>query len=318
MKSKFYFKIIALLLMFTFVFVFFACDEKDNDNEQDNSGDEKYYNISFACNPDVNVGLKKDNTYDPNATAESFVYGDVSYACVAGGIGGGTWSNGTVGLGQMIPHNFISGKQIKAVGVTTATNLEDVSFVNTGCWNTKDGKMAIKANGNGAELDPSTVEHAVANQNYVYLFLGVQPTKELAANKLIVLVDSSSTNVGLLAAFHVAYRINGSEWIDIDVFGNYHYLTRSNDVVINLNESQLGSYIDFFGVETPPTTEAQAAVIDLSDIAANTSDLAQIELVVYIAGPDSDCVTAGLNATGDINIFFHTVVADNQIILIPF
>ena len=314
MRSKIFLKLVAMILLLALSVVFFACDEKDNQQEDGPSIDNDVsssHTLSFAGNSYLKIGLKKNNTYEADATAESFVNGDITYSGAEGDIVGGTWSSGNDGLGVVSPQSFLVDQVLKAVGVTTATNLEDVTSQNIGLWNIEGGKMAVMAGGNNnGAIDTATVEKAVANVNYMHALFGIQPDRNLVINELIVLVDGSlseSAVLGILTAFHVAYRINGSEWIDIDVFGDKHFCDFSSSVEINLNKTQINAYMQSFDVQASPSTNARAVVIDLSDVANDQGDLAQIELVVYIAGADSDCVNAALGPVGVVNIFFNTI-----------
>ncbi|MCQ2603285.1 MAG: hypothetical protein MJ193_05085, partial [Clostridia bacterium] len=144
--------------------------------------------------------------------------------------------------------------------------------------------------------------------DYVYLFLGASPTKTLASNELIILVDgtaSTGTIVGMLSAVHVAYRLSSNAaWTEIDIFGEtQHYNTLLNNVTANLDDKEKATYQATYG-SAAPATKAYAAKIPGLKTAQGEID--QIELIIYLAGSDSDCRNEAKGAGGTINIFFHT------------
>ena len=301
------------------------------------------FNVSVVANNAVNIGVKANNIYSATATPNDFMNGQVNYTPgTAGTFGGGEWKDGTPGLGATITHNIVWGSQKKAVGVTsgaaTAATYENTGFMTTGTSLTTGNVVAANgiADGTGALVTP---EAAVANYNpnntkdeqnkyasdYVYLFLGVQPTKELSTNQLVILLAADADAgqiVGILAAVHVAYRVNGGDWIESEFFtGNDNaqtpapitYATELSKVNCNLTTEQANAYAKSYtkgsNTATAPTTGAKAVVIDLGKdygIDAQT-DLAQVEIVIYIAGKDTDCRNEALGVSGEISMFFHTV-----------
>lgn len=309
------------------------------------------FDISVVANNAVNIGVKSDNTYNANPTADMFRNGTVDYAPdPAGSIGGGDWENGSVGLGATLNHGIEWGAQSAAVGLTTATLApaegQDGYFTgatsnNTGLWNKvaeeDETLTAIAANaGKAGTIDLAQVSKAVANKggtrytadegetpsgDYAYLFLGAAPTKALESNELVILItgdQNKGTIVGILSAVHVAYRVNGGrnsegtltgEWTDVELFGNSNnYNTLLANVTCNLTEAQANAYKVSYG-ENAPTKGAWAIVID--DLAIAQGAIDQIEIVIYIAGSDTDCRDEALGAEGSISIFFNAVVDES-------
>ena len=301
------------------------------------------FNVSVVANNAVNIGVKKDNTYNASATANDFMNGAVNYTPgAAGTFGGGEWKDGTPGLGATITHNIKWGSQKKAVGITSADAASGATYENTTDIVTNKALTSgtiVAANGvaggTGALVTP---EAAVANYNpnntkdednkyasdYVYLFLGVQPTKTLDTNQLVILLAADADAgeiVGILAAVHVAYRVNGGDWNEVEFFtGNDNaqtpapitYGTSLSKVNCNLTPDQANAYAKSYtkgsNTVTAPTTGAKAVVIDLGadyGIKAQT-DLAQVEIVIYISGKDSDCRNEALGVSGSLSIFFNT------------
>ena len=286
------------------------------------------FSVSVVPNNAVNIGLLKTyKAYDPDAkpTNDSFVSGAVTYTPGTAGELGGSWA-GDPGLGATIDHNISWGSQKKAVGATTGTVGEGgtATVGNTTLW--AGSGTLIAANGVAqTSLDAVSAKAAVANINeentanakaadYVHMVLGVQATKDLQTNELVLLLDgtnSKGTIVGILAAVHVAYRINDDEWEDAQFFScTYDKLLA--DQTLNMGDrgtSYENSYKHINADITAPTSKAGMVVIDLSDVAKNNSQIAQVEILIYIAGSDTDCNNAALNASGDLSIFFHTVAA---------
>ena len=308
------------------------------------------FNIAVVAGNAVNIGVKSDNTYSPNPTADMFRNGTVDYTPdPAGSIGGGDWTDGSVGLGATLNHGIVWGAQSAAVGITgddltdaTGGYYTGATDANTGFWNLKDktgasnitqtgeqGFTVIAANaGKSGTIDLAQVSKAVANKNgtrytaeegqtpsgdYAYLFLGASPTKALESNELVILLtgdQSQGTIVGILSAVHVAYRLNDeTTWTDLELFGDSnHYNTLLADVTCNLTTEQANAYKASYG-ENAPTKGAWAIVIDELKTAQGQID--QIEIVIYIAGADSDCRDEAKGAKGSISIFFNAVVDDS-------
>ena len=294
------------------------------------------FEISVVAGNAVNIGVKKNNTYEGTPTADMFLNGDVTYApAEAGTIGGGQWNDGTVGLGASLDHGIIWGAQSAAVGITSAGTAAEATTGNTTIW-TKTGKVVAGNAPTGETSNLSNAVLAMANNSgalyggttessgdYAYLFLGAAPTKALTENQLIILIDgtsSSGTIVGMLSAIHVAYRLNGAaEWTDIDVFGadnpettgtveGNHYSDLLANVECNLSTEQKASYVKSYtvgeNVPTAPSTKAMAVIID--GLTGVQGQIDQIEIVIYLAGSDSDCRDEAKGASGSISIFFHT------------
>lgn len=280
------------------------------------------FTVSVVSDNAVNIGVKTNNTYEAAGATNPDLYknGAVTYSGTAGAIGGGTWAGDLTGLGATIEHNIVWGEQKKAVGVTTAATAEEATKANTGLWTQASGQKVIAANGTTTELVDDSRALAVANNDgadkadYAYLFLGVQAAKTLTTNELVILVDgtdSPGTIVGILAALHVAYRVDGGEWTDAEVFSEA-WDDALADVTCNLSEEQAASYKNSYGVATAPTTKAQAVIIPLDDSLVANGHISQVEIVIYIAGADDDCRNEALNSSGAISIFFHTVAQAQQ------
>ena len=302
------------------------------------------FSVSVKTNNAVKIGVKADNTYEGTPTEDMFKTGGVTYtAGTAGTLGGGTWA-GEVGLSASLDHNIEWGEQAKAIGFAdTALTSEQIaaggvaSTLGIGALAADHDAYVYAANGDaaGTSATLTNVSAAIANNDgavspyvptsdYVYLFLGVAPTRALDSSELIILVDGNATNsgttLGILAAIHVAYRLNNNvdsetpantgKWIDIDVFGQASkgYGDLKSSVTCNLttgNGSEAATYLATYG-SAAPTAGAYAVKITGLETTINTID--QVELLIYIDGSDTDCRQSAIsNVAGSISIFFHTV-----------
>ena len=173
----------------------------------------------------------------------------------------------------------------------------------------------------------------ITNGNYAYLLIGAQPIKAVQAdtNKFYVVVQpqGSGTTIGMAAAVHVAYRtkLSGAAewtaWQDVDIWSqskteseNKHYGDARNSSTVKIigdytsADYKLKNATKVAATEsTPDMTQivgAQVLTISLSEYTSTdaSAGIDQIELVVYLAGKDSDCVDPAKNGTTFIGLFF--------------
>ena len=268
------------------------------------------FNVEVVASNAVDIGLKTTCTYTPNPIDSDFVSGDVKYTADAPGtIGKGGWSEGTSGLSSTLNHGIEWGAQNKAVGITTETTKEAAAIDNTGLWNQTNGKTVIAANGAKDKSGVNILDQkdlAVANQHYAYFFLGARPTKDLASNELVLTVDATgSTNIGILAALHVAYRLNSAgEWQDADIFDGVNYGQRTAELDSNLSVTQKAAYKKTYNTDAPLKGIRSYAIPNL---ATTKGQIDQIEIVIYLAGSDEDCIDQAKGSKGSISMFFNAV-----------
>ena len=292
------------------------------------------FTLSVTAGNVMNIGLNKQGytAYDPDATGDNFVSG----ACVylpgdgAGTIDTGYWSGEVTGLSSTITHDILWGAQSKAVGFSSDANV-DVAATNATYANTKFASQTgwtriIKGNGSSTKLDSQ--EYAYANINktggennyksgdFVYLFLGAQPTKAIMAgtNKLyvVVQVQGQGNTIGMASAIHVAYKLNSaSTWTDKDVWDGKHYSDSKagNSIAIYGDYSGSQQILNgTYNAGTLKTTFPNAAVIEINlseyTDATAAAPLDQIQLLIYIAGYDSDCIDMAKAGQIGIGIFF--------------
>lgn len=277
------------------------------------------FNVEVVASNAVNIGLKQDCTYAEGAIESAFVTGDCTYtAGTSGVLGGGTWSGDQEGLSATLNHNITWGEQQKAVGVTTASSATEATLANTGLWTQTGGVNAVAANMVKNDSGSNVLGNqslAVANTDYAYFFLGASPTKDLTSSELVIMVDTNgSTNVGIMAALHVAYRLNSNgDWTDVAIYGDddaesgsIHYGQKTSALTSNLTDTQKATYKATYGSDAPTTGVRQIA-INLSALKKDVID--QIEIVIYIAGDDDDCIDAAKGSKGQITMFFNVVAA---------
>ena len=308
------------------------------------------FNVLVVAGNAVNIGVKTDNAHKTTGiTNDDFMSGTVTWTNgTPGTIGAsaGSWSGGTVGLSSSLNHQIEWGAQTKAVGAISgatnplSTDSTQYGFIGDGTFNTKQttGKATGLTEGNSvflnaANLDKgttlttptpayanigkdSTAENVV-NGDYAYLFLGASPTKALKTNTLVIMLDgskSSGTNVGILAAVHVAYRVTKqdgttSAWKEEEFFPNAAYNSKLTDqTVVWASDAEKAAYVTAFtnGETSAVAPTSKAGIIRITDLSLEQNDIDQIEIIVYLAGSDSDCIDSGKNASGEIKMFFFT------------
>ena len=274
------------------------------------------FGIEVTSSNAVNIGLKTDNTYAADAGITAFMSGDCTYeAAAAGTLGKGTWKDGQEGLSATVNHGITWGAQSQAVGVVNEeiTDATKATIANTQLWNVTGGTKAVAANiaKKGTSEVLSEQKFATANSDYAYLFLGAAPTKTLKSSELVVCVDyasNPSAQIGILAALHVAYRLNSNdEWHDEAIFGSNAYTTKQGTLATNLTAEQKATYKSTYGNDAGTNT---TYALTIPGLTTEANKIDQIEIVIYIAGADSNCKDQAKGAKGDIKIFFHTVDPD--------
>ena len=283
------------------------------------------FSVEVVANNDVNIGFAKTNAYKSGATANDFVNGTVTYTAngrADGALTGGKWDGTLNGLGATIEHNISWGAQKKAVGVTAAEAVTGATVDNTGLWTQSGGKFVVAANGVAQDsIDAGSVSAAIANTNgaaqnptsdFVHITLGAAPARALKSNELCIMVvgdPAAGSIVGILSAIHVAYNLNNEGWVDVDLFGEgddgNHYADVLSEVIVpTLSTAQKAAWAASYPSEAEPTTGAAMLVIE--GLTKVQGQIDQIEIVIYIAGDDSDCRLEALGAKGSIKIFFAT------------
>ena len=303
------------------------------------------FNVNVVSNNVVNIGLK-GSTYNTGTSADEFVSGDCTYTRgngnTAEGYVFGTWT-GNASLAPQITTTDVNwGTQSTAVGfIATANQLaSSANGTNTQFVpeNANNVFTPIAANGTGASTISGTPSLAYENYtdyngnvggtevpgSFAYLFLGVQATKKLQDNTnkftIVLVPQGNGTTLGISAAIHVAYRVKlgsgaWSSWDDVDVYGNNSYSTARASVAagtlkgnfaadLGLNESAYAQATN----TTTTSTGCGILNIDLSNYSDPTvpAVIDQIELIIYLAGHDSDCINSAINGMQtNVYMFFE-------------
>ena len=305
------------------------------------------FDVSVVAGNAINVGVKEDNKHKVGAVNDDFLSGTVKWTNqTAGTIGetAGRWSEGVRGLTPTLNHQIKWGAQSKSVGAingatnSLSTTINDYGFIGSGTFNSTaaTGKAnstltdestflnATTLKTSGASLETPTAAYANVtpaaaeggddtNGDYVYLFLGASPTKNLKTNSLYLVLDgttSTGTNVGILSAVHVAYRITKScadsvttQWTEKEFFEGATYASTLVQQTIAWSDAEKTAYNTAVGSAAPST---KASVIKIVDLSTTQGAIDQIEIIIYIAGPDADNNDSGKNAGGKMQIFFYT------------
>lgn len=233
---------------------------------------------------DLLIGAKTNNTYAETVSAGDFQNGTLTWES-------GQWS-GENGLSTSINTGLAFTNLSKAIGTGTLAAEEwtvDSTF--------SEGNTIIIANGNGSEIENSTVETATANKDYFSIVMGVQPVAS-DLNSIACVVTAvptgTRTTLDMAAAIHVRYRVDGGEWTELDIYGNDHWNTTKANVTL-AEANKVDGLTKGSGVTV--ATGTQAVKFDVLKEAEATGKLAtgddqihQFEIMVFIAGYDTqDC-----------------------------
>ena len=308
--------------------------------------------ISFGvvASSDLVIGVSKNNTWVPtnNLANAQFVSDGTVFNAPDETNTRGTWistSEGT-GLGLTID----TGLQLN--GVEQAV----YSFVNTSATEYKRGtgdeykykvlkgldlnQTMKKATGNGSVIDTTSIAQANMNGwkttdtetttvkgDYLDVVFGVKAQKDnvKAFGCLITVTNKQTGNVGLSAALHAVYSINGTDYTEVDLYGNYTCGQKISDIkapAAATKEFGTDTKTTYFYNEQKATTAGDTTLFiplagnDVNDFAANLgtadSDIKQLHLIVYLCGPDGDC-KSGYSASATVTIQFVSINQNSEI-----
>ena len=290
--------------------------------------------FSVGTGSDVSIGLKADNTYENGASAGAFVFGTTyiesgfATSNVPNGTiptAGDTYWGGDAGLGNAIDMQLDLSNMEKAVGtgkVSNTAGVLDFASLRTVATDTVAG--VVMAEGSSSSIySASTVERAYAQQHYLDVVIGVQAAAT-DLNKIICNVtinpDESDIDLGMNAAIHVAWKINGdiTEGADgsVDVYGahNKYYSTTTASLLKTLVGGNTNTVA--YGGTTAQVLNDGAVnlAIPVADagkdgetfLNIDREDIYQIHLVIWIDGTDSDCINQALGVGSTIYINFST------------
>lgn len=302
------------------------------------------FNVNTAA--DLIIGLKDDNTVSKTSTAANYYSGTTAYTRGTTFDKQGTWGGEYKSLGSNIDLNALSFKDLtKAVGTGTFTGVAG-TFDANGTYTpgktlggtadssfnmTNYEKGMIQANGQGTAFDANSVDTAWKNVHYLDVVIGVQATKaNLDSMTCYVTINpTAGTILGMNTAIHVAYRVvaPGADSIgdlaDTDIYDAYHYSQTPGEVVNTVFEDAETAYntahptahsagLVCIGGSSKTTLNPGAitVAIPIVDVASGSIDMTgiyQVQLVIFIAGYDSDCLEGAKGVGSDIIITFAGV-----------
>lgn len=209
--------------------------------------------------------------------------------------------------------------KIKEATQTTYTRGSDATKVTQGML--RDGTI-LKASGNGTKVTVDSCEPTVKNKDYLDVVFGVAPSKpDVLEFGCLISVDNTfgKTSLGMNAAIHVIYSTNGTDYSEYDIYGtNSANTLHSSMTAPTAPKATIKTAQD---AETTKSVDYQAGVTyekgdamlwiplrkaehgtDYSPVEAE--GLKQLHLIIYICGPDGDCVTSATGASALIKIEF--------------
>ena len=306
-------------------------------------------NFTVATAADLVIGVKSDNKLadEEETTAADYYSGDTVYTIGGTFKDPGTWLGAFNSLGSEINLNGLEFENLsQAVGTGTYTGATPGSYnqetkvytpgslggtADTAWSDTNYATGMIQANGQGASVDEDTIDTAWKNVHYLDVVIGVQATKSnLESMTCYVTINPTAGNaiIGMNAAIHVAYRVVApgaavGAFTDQDIYGTTNkYSTQPSAITNTVYNDAKEAYDEAKGVSsTGLTCIGGASGVVLNDgaitfpitIASGGSisitDIYQVQLVIFIAGYDTDCLEGAKGVGSQIIITFAGVEA---------
>ena len=304
-----------------------------------NTGSAEVTDIAFSVTAasDLVIGVKADNTYKASPLWSDFYSDNTEYNAT-----NNTWAGDTQGLGLSVDTGLDLSGITKAVysftGLTYSTPGDPESGIASatpdtytkGTGQTVDAgfnmaNTALKASGNGSNITGG-YEAAVKNADYLDVVFGVAAAKnEVLSYGCLITIDNTEaiTALGMNAAIHVIYSVNGSAYTELDVYGAKTAGDANSSVtaptaptasIAGTNVSYVSKYTDTnTGTDNYAAGDAQVWIplreaAGANDYAATgAAGIVQLHLIIYICGPDSDCITAATGAAATISVEFLNI-----------
>ena len=316
------------------------------------SGSAKVDSINFgvAAASDLLIGVAKNNKLDNSLDDSGFTADNTQYSATVAEGNRGTWSGDTQGLGLGVNLNLQLGNMEKAVYSfntvqyktpgqpyhptnnpivsakqdeysRTSEDTSDPYQIVTNKGLKYDGTV-LKASGNGNSFTPSSCEPAERNKDYLDVVFGVTANKpDVLTYGCLISVDNAlkKSTLGMNAAIHLVYSLDGTTYKEIDIYGTNKASTThqsmkeptrptavikesaTSDVTktVTYPSTAVEKYEKGDAIYWIPLRPAQHAT-DYATVGAIT----QLHLIVYICGPDGDCLTSSTGAGALIQIEF--------------
>lgn len=296
------------------------------------SGSASVSDITFKVSAasDLVIGVSKNNSIVTSPQWASFVSDETEYNATVSAGNRGTWTGVTDGLGLSVNTGLQLDGISKAVYTFKNVTGEGTEMTGTPTDYTKGegtsvtkgfdvNETALLASGNGSTISAGTYEAAVRNTNYLDVVFGVSAAKsDVLSFGCLVTIDNNNTSssLGMNAAIHVAYSFDGTTYTELDVYGS----SRAGDPISGLTvpstpKATIGEKnVPYESKTITGFAKGDATVwIPLQNADDATSyaktgieGLKQLHLIIYICGPDSDCVT-NAEASSLIKIEFLSV-----------
>jgi len=290
--------------------------------------------FSVSAGSDVSIGLKTDNTYAETVTSGSFMSGTTVIAdgFLTDGVPNGTiptanaaYWDGTNNLGSSIDMQLDLSGMKKAVGtgkVGGAAATAALTSLRTEATNSVDGM--VMASGYGSAVTTTTTERAFAQRDYLDVVIGVQATAtdlEKIICNITINPRSTDRDLGMNAAIHVAWKIDGSLVNGAD--GNVDFYDKNTgdkqtaDYHLGTTTASIAKTAVNNNTNTVPYGGTTSQVLNngAKNLAITIADagtgkfvsrdkIYQIHLLIWIDGADEDCVQAAQGVGSQIYINF--------------
>ena len=300
------------------------------------------------------IGVSKTNTFVDNDIKQwsDFTSDATTFTPDPNHTGRGSWSDGTEGLGLSIDTGLDLTTMDKAVysftELTYKTSDDPTSGIKSAKQDTytKDSAQtvragfvhshtALKASGDGKNVAGDSLEYADKNKDYLDVVFAVAANKaDVLSFGCLITIDNDTlkSSLGMNAAIHVIYSIDGGEYKEYDIYGDLTagspnsaataptaptvkvpastvnnqeyaeqtltYATKYADADTSNNYKE-GDAAYFIPLRTATTANDYAKT--------GVEGIVQLHLIIYICGPDSDCVTAATGVGATIDIEFVSV-----------
>ncbi len=192
----------------------------------------------------------------------------------------------------------------------------------------------IQANGQGASVDAESIDTAWKNVHYLDVVIGVQATNSnLDSMTCYVTINPTEGNaiIGMNAAINVAYKVVKpgdavpTQFSYADIYGTANKYSTTPDKVVNtvyntakaaydatLESGSTSTGLTCLGGAAAQTLNpgAMTYAIEIENVESGTISLEniyQVQLVIFIAGYDSDCLEGAKGVGSNIIITFAGV-----------
>ena len=241
---------------------------------------------------------------------------------------GGYWTGATKDNTGFWDQKKVNGSNLTLAGGAEAYTVIAANAPNQTTPGALTNVSKAMANKNGVRYTGQDEDDSNVG-DYAYLYIGASPTKELESNTLVIMLEadpSVGAIVGILSSIHVAYRLNGGPgadaeeniagtWTDVELCGgSVHYDALLENITLSYSTDEQkaveNAYKKSYGKDNAPTKGAW--YITIPNLTTEQGKIDQIEIVIYIAGADTDCRDEAKGAEGSISIFFVTEEADTN------